>query len=796
MYPYENVSLMPKARAADLLDRMSLEEKMGQVVGFFYQPFGSEELEQTYPHGVGNVSCLEMRSLTSLEECVETQRRLQERIMALSEHHIPAIFHMEGLCGAYLQGAASFPSGLGRASSWDPALEEEIGTIVGRQERAAGITQTLAPVLDVSRDPRMGRQGETYGEDPTLIAALGTAFVRGLQKEDTHGIRTEAVAKHFLGFHASQGGIHGADCSIGPRTLREVYAKPFQAAITDAGLRGIMPCYCAIDGEPVSASKAMLTGLLREEMGFDGITVSDYGAVGNIRHVQKLCDSDAEAGLRAMDAGMDMELQFKRCFSTEMENRFASGAADISVLDNAVRRILEAKFRMGLFEHPYALTGIELKECFTRGNEEAASLQSARESLVLLKNNGILPLAPDVKEIAVIGWHAGTARSFYGGYTHFSMVEGLCAALSTMAGLQTETGTDTTTEYIPGTRIQQDDSSWDDILRRQDPGAHSLVEELRRYTKAKITYAQGYSFAGTDCSGFQEALDLTRQADVVIVTLGGKYGTGSIASTGEGIDSASIGLPPCQEQFLLQLKQLGKASVGIHFDGRPISSDVAEECLDAIIEAWAPARSGAQAIAETLTGRWNPSGKLPVSVAYHAGQIPVYYNHPNGSSYHQGESIAFHDYVDLTHRPRYPFGYGLSYTQFKYIQMQISAAKIKVSEQLEVTVMVKNTGSAEGDEVVQLYVRDEFASMLRPVKELAGFSRVHLLPGEEKTVTFVLDPTQLAFLDRENRWFVESGSYTLYAGSSSEELPLTAGFAVEESAFISGKNRSFYAHMR
>lgn len=797
MFLYENPAVPAKERAADLLGRMSLQEKMGQIVGFFYRPFDPEDtLEKLHPHGVGNISCLEMRGLTSLEECVRVQRRIQKKVMSLSEHRIPAIFHMEGLCGAYLQGAASFPSGLGRASGWNPALEEEIGAIIGRQERCVGISQTLAPVLDISRDSRMGRQGETYGEDPSLAASLGAAFVRGLQRDTGDALHTEAVAKHFLGFHASQGGIHGADCEIGPRTLREVYAKPFQAAITEAGLRGVMPCYCAVNGEPVSASKTILTKLLREEMGFDGLAVSDYGAVGNIHHIQKVCENKADAGQRALAAGTDVELQSMNCYGRELEQRFADGTADMAILDTAVLRVLEAKFRMGLFEHPYALDGQKLHETFSFGDESSVALQSARESLVLLKNNNVLPLSKTIKEIAVIGWHAGTARAYYGGYTYLSMVEGLQAAISTMAGLQTGAGTRKAAALIPGTNIQKDDPQWDNILTHQNPNVRSLVEELQCATTAHVTYAQGYLAAGDDCSGFAEALSLAEKADVVIVTLGGKYGTGSIASTGEGVDSASIGLPKCQEKFLLQLQRLHKPSIGIHFDGRPISSDIADACLDAILEAWAPAEGGAQAIVETLIGQWNPCGKMPVSVARVAGQIPVYYNHPNGSSYHQGESIAFNDYVDMPHKPRYPFGYGLSYTQFSYERIQLEKNVLDKGDTLKVFISVRNTGECGGDEIVQLYVRDEFASVMRPVMELAGFVRIHLMPGEEKTVCFEMELSQLAFLNMDMCWMVESGDYTLYAGPNATTLPLQECFSVKHSFQIRGNQRSFFAAIR
>lgn len=795
MYPYQNATLSPQQRAEDLLSRMSLSEKMGQIVGLYTRPdLDINEILKMYPQGAGNVSCLEMRSLASLEECAQMQRDVQKAIMDRSEHHIPAIFHMEGLCGAYLAGAASFPSGLGRAAGWDPELERQIGMIVGCQERAVNITQTLAPVLDISHDSRMGRQGETYGEDPALASALGTAFLHGLQKGETAGLHTEAVAKHFLGFHASQGGIHGADCEISERTLRELYGRPFQAAITEGELRGIMPCYCAINGEPVSASQKFLTELLRDEMGFDGITVSDYGAISNIHHVQKVCESEAEAGLRAMAAGMDMELQYMRCYGTELEKWFANGQAELGILDRAVLRVLITKFRMGLFESPFAPIGEELSNRFFVENAPEVSLQSARQSLVLLKNNGILPLKKDIKTLAVIGWHGSTARSFFGGYTHMSMAEGLLAAISTMAGLQTGSDAKVHVDTLPGTVIQKDSSSFDEVLFQQKPEIKNLVQELReRLPDVQVTYALGYPFAGTDTSHFAEALEVASQADAVIVTLGGKYGTGSIASTGEGIDSSNIGLPPCQEQFLQELTKLNRPTIGVHLDGRPISSDAADMYLDAILEAFSPSEGGAQAIVDVLTGRYNPSGRMPVSVARCAGQLPVFYNHLNGSSYHQGESIAFRDYVDLSHKPRYPFGYGLSYTQFTYRNLTLSCNETEPDSEIAVRVTIENTGPCSGFEVIQLYIRDDFASVARPVKELAGFCRVWLAPGEQKIIEFTLHPTQMAFWKEGAQWLVEHGSFTVWAGPNAEELPLCETFMVTKNAIIDGRQRQFFA---
>ena len=797
--PWTNETLFPKERAEALLKDLSLDEKMAQAGCVF--PFGelSQDMDwiatQT-PYGVGQVSTLEVRRIETLEETAAWQRRVQETVMRNSPHRIPAIFHMEGLCGAFIQDSTSFPAGIARGAGWDPELEEEIAKAVSRQEAACGVTQIFAPVLDISRDSRMGRQGESYGEDPTLAAALGAAYTRGIQSAETTGRRPESVAKHFLAFHNSQGGIHGTHSDTPPRLLREVYGKPFQAAIQD-GLRGVMPCYCSLNGEPVSASQEILTDLLREEMGFDGLVVSDYGAAGNAHSVQHIGESFAEAGFRCMEAGMDMELPSTTGWGGELKAMFQSGEADIAILDRAVLRVLTAKFRMGLFEHPFALQGEELRKTFDQPKDRELSLRSARESLVLLKNDDALPLSKNIKKLAVIGPHADSARKFFGGYTHLCMMESTYAIANSIAGVSGVVQTTEEIQTVPGTNIQSDEGEeFDAILRRQKPGCKSLLHELRtRLPETEIVYARGYHIAGSDESGFAEALDLVRDADAVILTLGGKHGTCSMASMGEGVDSANVNLPACQDAFVRAAAQYGKPLIGVHFDGRPISSDAADECLSAILEAWSPAECGAEAVTDALLGDYNPGGKLPVSVAYHAGQIPIYYNHPYGSAWHQGESIGFVNYVDLPHTPRYFFGYGLSYTTFTYENFAVSSEAIRPDEPLMLSLDLSNTGDLAGDEVVQLYVTDRYASMTRPVQELVGFARVHLKAGEKKHIAFTLDPSQLAFLDKDMRWKIEKGEYDFRVGGSSEDVRSTATITITDNAWIDGETRAMAARV-
>lgn len=796
MEKYLDKNLPAKERAMDLLSKMSLEEKMAQAVGILAVPGREEQMKGFLKHGIGQVSTLEFRNCESAEEAAQWQRTLQELIMESSEHHIPAVFHMEGLCGAFIQGMTAFPSGVNRGSAFDPELEKRIGEIVSRQEAAFGITQVLAPVLDISRDSRMGRQSEPYGEDPVLAAALGTAFTKGIQETETAGRHPESAAKHFLGFHNSQGGIHGANVDAGDRLLSEVYGKPFQAAIRDAHLRGVMPCYCSIGGLPIHASKQYLTDLLRTEMGFDGVVVSDYSAVENVHQVQHVGESKGEAGLRCMKAGMDVELPMPSCYGEEMKGYFAEGLEDTAVLDRAVLRILEAKFRMGLFENPYALTGEELKKAVHHDGDDAVSKQAAQESLVLLKNNGALPLTGEEKTIAVIGPHAGNARYYFGGYTHLSMVEAVHAAANSMAGVGA--GGDTAgiqMERVPGTNVQADETEeFHNVLKKLHPRCRNLAEVLEaELPGTRILYAAGYPKAGSDTSGFEEALAAVSEADAVILTLGGKNGSGSVATMGEGVDGTDINLPPCQDAFIREAKKYKKPLIGVHFDGRPISSDTADELLDAIVEAWTPAVFGAEAVANVLTGKYNPSGKLPLSVARSAGQIPIYYNHPNGSAWHQGASIGFQDYVDMPHTPRYFFGHGLSYTTFLYEDLVVEKKEVNPAEDLKISLTVQNTGSVFGTEVVQLYLRDEKASMTRPVKELQGFARVDLAPGEKKKVVFTVSPGQTAFLDEDMRWKIEKGEIKVLIGASSEDIRLEDAFSINGDLWIEGRERKFYA---
>lgn len=794
-HPYQNPDLPADQRAADLLERMNLQEKMAQVNCIFPHGENWEKIKKEAAFGIGQVSTLDWRKSESLEAAAQRIEKIQRMVMEQSPHQIPAAFHMEGVGGPFLIGGNAFPSNIARGAAWDPKLEEKLGEIAARQELAAGITQVLAPVLDLNRDPRMGRISESYAEDPVLAGLLGAAFVKGIQETEVNGLQAQACAKHFLGFHASCGGIHGAHLEISPRQLREVYAKPFQAAISQSHLKAVMPCYSSLNGEPMSASREILDGLLRQEMGFNGLCIADYGAVGNVHSVQKLEDSFAKAGYRCMKAGMDLEAQERIGFSEELAHMFETGQADIDVLDQAVFRVLKSKFEMGLFEHPLA-DPEKLAETFYNKQDREVLEQQAEESIVLLENNGILPLQPaKLRKIAVIGPQAVNTRFHYGGYTHVSMLEASAAAANSVAGLESGQLSGNDFSKIPGTNVQKDDTPEFEAIRlKLKPQVKSLLEVLQEsLPETEIVHAAGYQIFGADDSRAEKALELMRDADLAILCLGGKNGSCSVATAGEGVDAVNIGLCQSQEDFIQKAAQLHIPMVGLHMDGRPISSDIASQSLEAILEIWNLADYEAEAIVKVLTGEVNPGGKLPVTTARNSGQIPIYYSHPNGSGWHQGGSIGFCEYVDCSHKPRYPFGHGLSYTSFAWDDLKIEPKEVEPDQKVSITLRLTNTGARAGSEVVQLYVLDPEASMVRPVMELQGFSRVFLEPGQTKKIHFELDPSQLAFLDADNRWKIEQGWFQVLIGCSSEDICLQDSFCVRQDRFIEGKNRALYA---
>lgn len=797
---YQDPSRSPRDRAVDLVVRMTIREKVAQLQCYNPKDRNAPNLDNSFPDGVGAVAMLAAAWDDSWEIASDRVRVYQQQVIERGRFGIPALFHIEGVTGALVRGATSFPIDLGRGSTWNPELEEQAGRITAREAAALGIRHIFAPVLDVTCDARMGRCGESYGEDPTLVSAMGSAYVRGVQAKNERGASEGiAAAKHFAAYHAVQGGIHGAGCHVTERELREMFCKPFQAAIADADLRSLMNQYGEIDGEPVAASRHLLQDILRNEMGFDGLLVSDYASIMELCTRTQVCAGPVDAGALVLENGFDMELPTPYAYGEEFAHAIESGSIDERLLDQAVLRVLEEKFKLGLFENPYPKPHEEASAILNDEASKTVSLQYARESLVLLKNDGILPLAPQGKRIAVIGHSAKSVRALFGGYSYMSVVEMAMGGRNTMAGIAVqpegeELWRNADKPKYPGSNIDVEIPSLERVAGSVYNHCRNLFDELQAQCEgADVSYAYGFPYVGDDESGHVEALSLAERCDVSIVVVGGKCGWGTSCTTGEGIDSASINLPTCQERFLEKLGEQGSRFIIVHLDGRPLSSDAADRYASAILEAWNPAEYGSQAIVETLLGANNPSGHLPVSVAYTSGQAPVRYNHNRGSSYSVGTDSAFKAYIDMPHEPRYRFGFGLSYTTFDIDGLTMGADTVEPFGSVNISFDVKNTGERTGATVVQVYAKDAVSSIIRPVQELVGFQRVELTAGESKRVHMELCPAQMAFLDRDFHWKVEAGEFELMVGFSSDDVRVRASFNVTRDAYVDPRIRPFWA---
>lgn len=777
-------------RVDQLFESMDFDEKVAQLVGYNQAAWSNDNLERDFPNGAGQVSLLVGEEMQDIQEIAKLQRQIQENIIRLSPHHIPALFHVETLTGLKLPGATTFPTGIAQAATFDPAGAEQMGEVLGQEARSVGATLAFSPVLDISRDARFGRQGETFGEDPTLASQIGVGIVTGIQKKH----EVAAVAKHFLGYQAAEGGIHAAVAEIPERLLHEVYAKPFQAAISQAKLKGIMPCYSAINGEPVTGSKHLLNHMLRTQMGFKGITVSDYGGISEMFTRYHLGKSLSEAGRRALIAGVDQELPSMNAYRAEHLKRYMGEPGFDDALTAAVKRILRLKFELGLFEHPFAEATETSQPSFRRRASIDASRRMAKESLVLLKNDGTLPLSKHIKSIALVGCHADSIRSMFGGYSFMSTLEKHFGVANTMAGVEdvkSKVNAKQSKSLYPNSNVEVENPSVEAFARRQEPEIKSLRGQIESdLPDSTVNYAYGFPYVGDDESHFKEAVDAIKNSEIAIITVGGKYGTGSSASEGEGIDATNINLPQCQEDFITEAAKLNKPLVIVHFGGRPLSSDAADQYASAIIEAWNPAQCGSEVIADLIFGKTNPSGRLPVTVAFTAGQMPLYYNHPNGSSYHQETGGAFPGYVDCPHEPRYFFGEGLAYTTFEYQNLKI---KRNVTKNVELTCEITNSGKREGTEIPQLFLQNRQASMVRPNIELLGTARVFLKPYQTKRVTFFVDLSQLAYLDEEMKWTVDNAEFQFSIGHSVKDLRLNGTVHIEKKQTVNEQSRSFFA---
>ncbi len=798
---YKDPSKSVAERVEDLLGRMTLKEKVAQLFGLVNHGQGDpiHHVSENYQHGVGTLSFLNSSQTGDHKKDMETLEKLQSFFVNETRLGIPVLIHNEGIAGAQIPGATTFPQSMSVASTWEPALAKKMGEVVKKQLLAFGINTVHSPLFDLGRDPRWGRIGETYGEDPYLVAQMGTAFVKGVQGNK----EMMATAKHFVGYGNAEGGRNGGEQQIGERKLLDTYCFPFEAAIHEADVMGIMNSYGILNEQAVSTSKWLLTDILRNKLGFSGLVVADYGSVSHAHSRYRVAESRKETAVMALQAGMDVEQPNHICYQY-LEEAVESGELDIEYIDRAVRRVLETKFTLGLFERPFK-TG-DFHEEIKKKEYQALSQEIAEKSIVLVKNDeATLPLKKGLK-IAVIGPSANNSVNFFGGYSAVGTADTTTSdfdrseddnfikmaydtVITEHRGMLKSQGIVFDERPSPEQKemiiamLKKRRSTSNKVYKNMDefsqlfyPNCSTVKEILEEECgQENIIYEKGCEINRPIEGGIDKVKKAVQQADVVIAILGGRESMRAPdATAGENKDNIHIDVEKPQLEMMEEVFQLDKPVISVIVDGRPLSNPSINERSKAVLYAWLPAQAGAQAIVNVLTGKTNPSGKLPVTIVKDKGQIPMYAS--RSPFYIEIDEWA--EYIDHDkNRPLYPLGHGLSYTFFEYSDLSLNK-EVATDGQLQVTFNVKNVGPYQGDEVVQLYIRDCFSRIARPTKQLVGFAKVNLNIHESKEITFTVDMRQLAFHNNDLKQIVEPGKMEVYIGASSEDIRLNDSFNV------------------
>ncbi|MRN56261.1 glycoside hydrolase family 3 N-terminal domain-containing protein [Paenibacillus monticola] len=768
MLIYKDKTKPTEERVDHLLGLMTLEEKVGQLI----QPFGWQAYEhrdgvitltenfkqQIEQAGIGSLygmlradpwTGVTLANGLSAKQGAEAVNEVQRYAMEHSRLGIPILIGEECSHGHMAIGATVFPVPLSLGSSWNVDLYREICRAVALETRSQGGAVTYSPVLDVVRDPRWGRTEECFGEDAYLISELAVASVEGLQGESLDSQSSvAATVKHFVGYGSSEGGRNAGPVHMGWRELHEVDLLPFKKAI-EAGAASVMPAYNEIDGVPCTTNTQLLEDILRQAWDFDGLIITDCGAIEMLAAGHDVAEDGLDAAVQAISAGIDMEMSGEM-FSKHLVEAVEMNRLDTSVIDRAVRRVLTLKFRLGLFEQPFA-DPERAQEVIGCEEHQQLARQMAGESIILLKNEGnLLPLSTTSGTLAVIGPNADAGYNQLGDYT--SPQER--SKVTTVLG---------------------------GILSR-------LAQEPER-----VLYAPGCRIKGDSKEGFAAAISCAEQADAIVMVVGGSsardFGEGSIdlktgaskvtehswsdMDCGEGIDRLSLELSGVQLELIQEIYKLGKPVIVVYINGRPVTEPWIDEHAHAILEAWYPGQEGGHAVADILFGDVNPSGRLTISIPKHVGQLPVYYN---------GKRSRGKRYLEEDSQPRYPFGFGLSYTNFSYSAVTVEPEVIAADETATVTVEVKNIGEREGSEVVQLYISDIASKVTRPAQELKGFSKIKLAPGESRTVEFKVGAEQLQYIGTDYQPVVEPGAFKIRVGRQVNDT-LSADLYVREDSY-------------
>jgi len=727
----------------EILKKMTIEEKVHQLCSIYITDIVKEGeiidalVEKELKYGIGEVTRV-YGGIKNIEpqKAKEYMEKIQKFLREKTRLGIPAIIHEECLSGFLTNKATSFPQIIGIASSFNPEIVKKMAEVIRRQMRNAGVHQGLSPVLDVCYDPRWGRTEETFGEDPYLCGIMGVNYVRGLQSDNLkEGII--ATGKHFAAHGFLEGGRNLCPVHIGEREFRDIFLFPFEACIKIGGLKSIMNAYHDIDGIPCACSKKLLTDILRNQWKFDGIVVSDYGAIDMLNTTHFVGKDKLECAILAFEAGIDIELPNKSCYPLLIEC-VKRGIIKEKEIDKRVEKVLNIKYKLGLFEEKR-----QFFIDFDREEDRNLSYEIAKETFVLLKNDGILPLR-NIKSIALIGPSVDDPRNYFGDYA-----------------------------YTAHLNLEKPSVECKTILQVFKEKGQNL----------EIYYEKGCNISDFEKENFNKAIDISKKVDVIIFVGGDKSGFASDCTCGEGKDSHDLKLPGVQEELILELSNTKKPIILLLITGRPYILTNIIDKVNAIVECWFPGEETGNAIFDMLFGKFSPSGKLPISFPKFVGQLPVYY--------HRKPVSTKRKYIYSDSQALFPFGYGLSYSKFEFSNFKINPKKINPGDEFSVSLLIENIGNMESAEVVQLYMRKKFASCVLPSKLLKGFCKVNLKPGDKKKIIFKVPSEILAFTDENMRLKIEKGEYEVMIGSSSEDIKFRGEVFIKKDKFLKKRSEFF-----
>lgn len=745
-----------------MIKQMTRAEKLAQLSCHMPLEYIKNEtvdlaaVKQDFPDGIGRMTQVATGFFSGSSAIRKALYDLQRYAVEQTRMKIPILFQLEALTGVNACGATVYPTPLSIASTFDEHWNYEIGKTVAKQMQHLGVHVALAPVADVCRNAHFGRCAETYGEDAYLCTQFGKQYVLGLQAEGN----TKACAKHFLGYAASENALNAAHIPLGKKELIEVYGKPFHAMIQDADLRHIMVTYSAVDGLPVTVNQNIVKKLLKQDMEFQGLAICDATSI-ELSHTQQGIGSSLEdVAIKALQNEIDADTPITKSYKT-LDKAIQEGRCDEALLDAAVYRVLKVKEEMGLFENPYAQ--LDMYDEAEKQKAETLSLDVARDAVILLKNKDhLLPLAKD-KKIALIGPHGHKVIYLMGGYSYPSTLDLLLTAARGETGsmqgfmeiLQSVIDKEELKKTLAFDEAKTNLEILEDYVKREYH-VHTLAEELREKF-SQVVFTDGCTVLEEDEDEIRKAVELAKDCDVIVLAIGGINGFGTQATSGENKARCELMLPKAQRKLMTALKQLQLPMVAVLINGRPLNLTSIIDDVDALVELWVNGSHGAQALAEVLCGEVNPSGRLPVTLPRHDAQTPLYYGTYAGSGYRALPSAKAAEYTDIGNTPLFPFGFGLSYSEFQYDTMKVR----QQGETIEVEVCVHNISAMDGKEVIQLYMQLHGASVLRPLRSLVAYKKVAIPAKASITVQFLIHERQLGYFNFKDVFVVEAVPATI-----------------------------------